>query len=245
MANASDCGPLAAESIVTSPLQIVNLSSDNQFAMHDIAIVGGGPGGLYAAVQLARRGFDVAVLRRALVGWRAGPLHGRPRGRSVRRARRSRELHSQPAEHGPVLRTLRRILRLHDAQTEARRRSTGRCSTASSANALKPRAHASTPDARDRRAGIRTTTVTLTTARRDAPDRERPACILACGANYTLQRRLGLGMASCICSRRRSKFQPFDPATRRGPLRLGHRAQGIRVGGARVSRRPARSRASA
>ena len=30
--------------------------------MHDIAIVGGGPGGLYAAVQLARRGFDVAVL---------------------------------------------------------------------------------------------------------------------------------------------------------------------------------------
>src|SRR4051812_22678836 len=29
--------------------------------MHDVAIVGGGPGGLYAAGQLARRGFDVAV----------------------------------------------------------------------------------------------------------------------------------------------------------------------------------------
>src|SRR5262245_37519593 len=29
--------------------------------MHDIAIVGGGPGGLYAAYQLARYGFDVAV----------------------------------------------------------------------------------------------------------------------------------------------------------------------------------------
>src|SRR6185503_8828058 len=29
--------------------------------MHDLAIVGGGPGGLYAARQLARAGFGVAV----------------------------------------------------------------------------------------------------------------------------------------------------------------------------------------
>src|SRR5262245_36556265 len=29
--------------------------------MHDVAIIGGGPGGLYAAQRLAGRGFDVAV----------------------------------------------------------------------------------------------------------------------------------------------------------------------------------------
>jgi len=30
--------------------------------MHDVIVVGGGPGGLYSAYQLARAGFDVAVL---------------------------------------------------------------------------------------------------------------------------------------------------------------------------------------
>ena len=29
--------------------------------IHDVAIIGGGPGGLYAATQLAKGGFDVAV----------------------------------------------------------------------------------------------------------------------------------------------------------------------------------------
>src|SRR5438132_10036494 len=36
-------------------------TSDNSFVMSDIAIVGGGPGGLHAAYKLARSGFSVTV----------------------------------------------------------------------------------------------------------------------------------------------------------------------------------------
>src|SRR5262245_55520509 len=41
--------------------QIYGTLSPHRTPMHDIAIIGCGPGGLYAAGQLAQRGFDVAV----------------------------------------------------------------------------------------------------------------------------------------------------------------------------------------
>ena len=41
--------------------------------MHDVAIVGGGPGGLYAALQLARRGFRVSIFEEHLAP--GDPVH--------------------------------------------------------------------------------------------------------------------------------------------------------------------------
>ena len=37
-----------------------------------LAIIGGGPGGLYAAQQLSTRGFDVAGLRSLSLAWPEG-----------------------------------------------------------------------------------------------------------------------------------------------------------------------------
>jgi len=163
---------------------------DNSSVMHDIAVVGGGPGGLHAAYLLARSGFKVVVFEEhAATG---DPVHCTgvlaveafdefdlprnaflnslttvqffgPSGASIE--------HSTPQVEAIVI-----DRKAFDAALSARAERAG-----------------VTVLVGERISGVRVTDngVWLTTSggRRSVAK----ACVLACGANYALQKRLGLG----------------------------------------------------
>jgi geranylgeranyl reductase family protein len=175
--------------------------------MHDIAIVGGGPGGLYAAAQLARRGYDVVVLEEHSSA--GEPVHCT----GVLAVEAFDELDLPRACILNPLSTARFFgpsggsFSYTTPRTEAvviDRSLFDRllCERATAAGA---RVHA---DTRVTDVQVSDTVVTITLAPPSTSGTPGTfgtprtsvlarACILACGANYTLQRRLGLGMASC------------------------------------------------
>ena len=176
--------------------------------MHDIAIVGGGPGGLYAAVQLARRGFDVTVLEEHSSA--GEPVHctGVLAVEAFDELDVPRECILNPLSTARFFGPSGGSFSYTTPRTEAvviDRSLFDRllCERAEAAGA---RVHA---DSRVTDVQVSATGVTITlapgstsgtspgTLRTPGTSIEARACILACGANYTLQRRLGLGMASC------------------------------------------------
>ena len=158
--------------------------------MHDVVIVGGGPAGLHAARELARAGADVAVFEEHVtVG---EPVHctgvlaaeafeefGIPTG-SVLNALRTVEFYAPSGE-----RVTHSTARTEAVVVDRKRFDADLAQLASGAGAAIHRgARATSLDvAADR--------VTLMIG--DARVHGR-VCLLACGANYALQRRVGLGM---------------------------------------------------
>jgi len=159
--------------------------------MHDVAIVGAGPGGLFTAKLLASRGFDVAVFEEHASS--GTPVHCT----GVLAAEAFDEFELEPSA---VLNPLRRVRfvppggrwieyvspaieavaidrLLFDRQIEATARAAGA--------ALVTGGRVADIDVLPDRVRLRFADGRTTQAR---------ACVLACGANYALQRRLGLGL---------------------------------------------------
>ncbi len=159
--------------------------------MHDIAIVGGGPGGLYAAHVLAGRGYDVVLFEEHVA---AGmPVHctGVLAKEAfdefeVPRAAILNELRT--AEFfGPSGRSIRYTTPTVEALVVDRASfDAGLYTQAARAGVA---LHAGT---RIVDVVVSERRVTLTSL--ELGPVEARACILACGANYAIQRRLGLGM---------------------------------------------------
>jgi digeranylgeranylglycerophospholipid reductase len=159
--------------------------------MHDVAIIGGGPGGLYAAYRLARRGWDVAVFEEHSTA--GEPVHCTgvlaleafdefdiPRGAILNSI-------STAQFFGPSGASIEYSTpRLEAVVVDRHVFDDALCDQAKRAGvAVHVGARISDVQVSDSGVAILGTLDGQLEAR---------ACILACGANYTLQRRLGLGM---------------------------------------------------
>jgi len=161
--------------------------------MHDVAIIGGGPGGLYAAYTLAQRGWNVAVFEEHATA-------GEPVHCTGVLAIEAFDEFGLP--HDAILNPL---------TTAQFFGPSGASITYSTANTeavvVDRRAFDDELCARAKRAGAAVHVGARITDIESCSDSVRlrsaseastqaRACILACGANYTLQRRIGLGMPS-------------------------------------------------
>lgn len=160
--------------------------------MRDIAIIGGGPGGLYAAQHLARRGLNVVVLEEHAAS--GDPVHctGVLAAEAFDEFRVSRDsvLNALTAFtfFGPAGTVIEYSTPKPEALVIDRREFDAMlCRRAVAAGV-------------DVRLGVRASDVKVEAdgvlvVSDETPLRAR-ACVLACGANYALQRRLGLGLPS-------------------------------------------------
>src|SRR5262245_39607717 len=161
--------------------------------MRDVAIIGGGPGGLYAAYRLAKCGWDVAVFEEHSA---AGvPVHctGVLALEAFQEFDLPRDAILNPLTtaqfFGPSGRSIEYSPQEVEAIVVARRVfDRGLCDRAKRAGAqIHVGAKITDLQVSERCVHIRIASHERIEAR---------ACILACGANYSLHRRLGLGMPS-------------------------------------------------
>jgi digeranylgeranylglycerophospholipid reductase len=181
--------------------------------MRDVAIVGGGPGGLHLATLLARRGFDVSLLEEHASS--GNPVHctgvlaadafdefDLPREVILNPLRTAR-FHSPTgvsvsyttdAIEAVAIDRLRLDRRLHD-----------RAAAAGASIELNCRVDDVSVDGDGVNVRIK-----------DGDPIRARTCVLACGANYALQRRLGLGLPSIYMQ----SAQLEVPAGRSGDVEL-------------------------
>jgi geranylgeranyl reductase family protein len=176
--------------------------------MHDIAIVGGGPGGLYAACELAARGFDVAVFEEHQTA--GDPVHctGVLATEAFDEFDISRETVLNPLRSATFFGPAGGFVEYSTPGAEALvvdRRAFDRvlCERAS-ADGVSIRVRARVTDVQVAPDGV-----TILFADEE-PARAR-ACVLACGANYVLQRRLGLGTPSMHLQSAQLEVPSFNP----------------------------------
>ncbi|HZP47027.1 MAG TPA: NAD(P)/FAD-dependent oxidoreductase [Vicinamibacterales bacterium] len=158
--------------------------------MHDVLIVGGGPAGLHAARELARSGADVVVLEEhARVG---EPVHCT----GVLAAEAFEEF---GIPDGSVLNALRTV-DFHAPSGERVTHSTARTEAVvvDRARFDADLAQLAAGTGVTIRRGARATALDITPDRASVTVGDTQlhgrVCLLACGANYALQRRVGLGM---------------------------------------------------
>ena len=159
--------------------------------MRDVVIIGGGPGGLHAASILARRGWDVAVFEEHAAA--GAPVHctgvlaveafdefAIPRHSVLNSLTTARFFGPSGASIEYTTSRVEAVVVDRQAFDDEL------CQRAKSAGvAVHVGARISEIERLDRGVRLRSPSQGPVEAR---------ACILACGANYTLQRRLGLGM---------------------------------------------------
>jgi len=161
--------------------------------MHDVAVVGGGPGGLYVAQQLASAGLDVALFEEHASS--GDPVHctGVIAAEAFDQFTLPREAVLNPLQTVRFFSPSGRTIEHTTPHVEAL--AIDRLVFDRVLAAWATRAGASIV------VGQRVTEVTVQPGCvrlvfGDGSVRTARACVLACGANYTLQRRLGLGMPS-------------------------------------------------
>jgi geranylgeranyl reductase family protein len=159
--------------------------------MHDIAIVGGGPGGLYAASRLAARGIDVVVFEEHPTA--GDPVHctGVLAAEAFDEFDVPRHTILNPLGTAEFFGPSGKSIEYTTASSEALVIDRGAfdralCGRASSSGAT-IRVGARVLELQTTRRGVAVSIA-------DSAPVEVRAVILACGANYALQRRLGLGM---------------------------------------------------
>src|SRR5690349_16327848 len=159
--------------------------------MHDIAIVGGGPGGLCAAARLAARGYDVVVLEEHAAA--GDPVHctGVLASEAFDEFDAPRSAILNPLSTAPVFGPSRPSVAHTTPRTEAvviDRRVFDR--------ALCERASLAGVEIRvgERIADVRVEADRVVLALSEGEVVSARACVLACGASYVLQRRLEMGM---------------------------------------------------
>ena len=87
--------------------------------MHDVAVVGGGPGGLYVAQLLASANVDVALFEEHPTSGRPGALHRGGRARSLRRIHAASRVRAECRSRRSGFSAIRPNRRTHDADVEA------------------------------------------------------------------------------------------------------------------------------
>ncbi len=160
--------------------------------MHDVVIIGGGPGGLYAARELSASGFDVVVLEEhsqigapvhctGILGADAYTEFDLPRNAVLNQLRTARF-------YSPLGQTFEYTPDRIEAVVVDRK-------VFDETLKLQAVAAGATIAPESRAVGIAIDSDAATVGLADRSVKAR-ACILACGANYVLQRMLGLGTPS-------------------------------------------------
>ncbi len=181
--------------------------------MHDVLVVGGGPGGLHVSTLLARQGFDVVVAEEHQVT--GEPVHctgvlaaeafdefDLPRESILNTLSTARFFspnghaiaHSTPTTEAVVIDRA-----VFDRGLHERAQAAG-AAIAVGAKVASVEVHATGVVARGA----------------DGREWQARVCVLACGASYALQRKLGLGMPSVFLSSAQMEL----PATRSGDVEV-------------------------